>query len=63
MTTPHRTRPAATARDRSADVSAAHSERRSWSAPRLRTLGELRGLTFGPSPGVGETGNPALFRA
>jgi len=35
---------------------------RAWEPPRLRHHGDLRGLTLGPSPGVGESGNPAIFR-
>jgi hypothetical protein len=35
---------------------------RSWVPPRLRDHGDLRGLTLGPSPGLGESGNPATFR-
>jgi len=38
------------------------AERRPWAPPRLRVLGELRGVTMGPSPGVGESGNPGMFR-
>jgi len=36
--------------------------RKRWSAPRLRRHGDLRSLTLGPSPGTGESGNPAIFR-
>ncbi len=34
-----------------------------YSPPRLITYGDLRTLTLGPSPGIGESGNPAVFRA
>lgn len=33
-----------------------------WRAPFLRRLGDLRGLTLGPSPGTGESANPGIFR-
>lgn len=63
MTTPPRTRPAAIARDRSETVYSSAARRRAYSPPRVRALGELRDVTMGPSPGVGETGSPSLFRA
>ncbi len=31
--------------------------------PKLTNLGDLRDLTLGPSAGVGESGNPVVFRA
>lgn len=31
--------------------------------PQLLLWGDLRDLTLGPSPGIGESGNPALFKA
>lgn len=34
-----------------------------YATPRLTTYGDLRTLTLGPSPGIGESGNPAVFRA
>lgn len=37
--------------------------RRPYEAPRLVVFGDLRTLTLGPSPGIGESGNPALFKA
>jgi hypothetical protein len=61
MTPSSRTRPAAAARASHGNV-CPDGGRRPWSPPRLRVLGELRGVTMGPSPGVGESGNPALFR-
>lgn len=42
--------------------SARSRERKPWTRPRLRAHGDLRGLTLGPSPGLGESGNPAAFR-
>ena len=33
-----------------------------YAAPRLRRLGDLRGHTFGPSIGTGESGNQNVFR-
>lgn len=36
--------------------------RKPWRAPFLRRLGDLRGLTLGPSPGLGESANPSTFR-
>ena len=30
--------------------------------PRLVLWGDLRDLTLGPSPGVGESGNPGMFK-
>ena len=38
-------------------------ERRAYTAPVLREYGDLRTLTLGPSPGLGESGNPAIFRS
>lgn len=63
MTTHNRTRPAASARDRSESVYPSAERRRAYSPPRVRALGELRDVTMGPSPGLGETGSPSLFRA
>ncbi len=37
--------------------------KRPYEAPRLIELGDLRTLTLGPSPGIGESGNPALFKS
>lgn len=37
--------------------------KRPYEAPRLAVFGDLRTLTLGPSPGIGESGNPALFKA
>ncbi len=39
------------------------SRRRDYAPPVLREYGDLRTLTLGPSPGLGESGNPAVFRA
>lgn len=63
MKIPPSPRPAAFDRDRSESVPAARAGRRSYSPPKVRALGELRDVTMGPSPGVGETGSPSLFRA
>lgn len=35
---------------------------RPWSRPELIVYGDIRQLTMGPTPGVGESGNPAVFR-
>lgn len=60
--TPHsRTRTAAAARASDGYVWP-DDGRRAWTPPRLRVLGELRGVTMGPSPGIGESGQPNLFR-
>jgi hypothetical protein len=34
--------------------------RRTWTRPTLTVYGDLRQLTMGPSPALGESGNPAL---
>jgi hypothetical protein len=34
--------------------------RRNWTRPTLTVHGDLRQLTMGPSPALGESGNPAL---
>jgi hypothetical protein len=36
---------------------------KSYHKPRLVVLGDLRGLTLGPSEGLGESGNPTFFKA
>lgn len=36
--------------------------RRAWVRPRLEHYGDVRQLTLGPTPGVGESGNPAIFK-
>lgn len=42
----------------------AQCTRRSWARPALTVHGDLRELTMGPSPGLGESGNPlTLFAA
>jgi hypothetical protein len=33
-----------------------------YQPPELTALGDLRDLTMGPSPGIGESGNPVVFR-
>ena len=37
-------------------------EKKYYSKPRLERLGDLRTLTLGGSPGVGESGNPGVPR-
>ncbi|MCB1058117.1 MAG: hypothetical protein KDD11_21670 [Acidobacteria bacterium] len=44
-------------------ASSERDSRRPYSRPRLEELGTLFELTLGPSPGVGESGNPTVFRA
>jgi hypothetical protein len=38
-------------------------KRRPYSPPKLEVLGDIRGLTLGPSPGVGDSIQPALRKA
>lgn len=38
------------------------AERKHYSRPLLNTYGDLRGLTLGGSPGVGESGMPFNFQ-
>ncbi len=42
---------------------AAPGPKRPYEPPRLVLFGDLRTLTLGPSPGIGESGNPALFKS
>ncbi|HRC87800.1 MAG TPA: hypothetical protein PK413_19570 [Thermoanaerobaculia bacterium] len=37
--------------------------KRPYAPPKLTLFGDLRNRTMGASPGIGESGNPALFRA
>ncbi len=37
--------------------------KRPYHAPQLVVFGDLRTVTLGPSPGIGESGNPALFKS
>ncbi|HXU34120.1 MAG TPA: lasso RiPP family leader peptide-containing protein [Thermoanaerobaculia bacterium] len=37
--------------------------KRPYEPPKLIVFGDLRTLTLGPSPGIGESGNPALFKS
>ena len=39
----------------------AGQNRRAYARPRLEVLGDIRDLTLGGSPGVGDSGNPANF--
>lgn len=36
--------------------------KRRYCAPHLKVWGDLRTVTLGPSPGIGESGNPAVFK-
>lgn len=36
--------------------------RRAYARPRLEVLGDVRDLTLGGSPGIGDSGNPENFR-
>jgi len=38
------------------------SPRRRYRMPKLVRFGDIRDLTLGSSPGVGESGNPVVFR-
>ncbi len=37
--------------------------KRPYTPPRLTRLGDLHDVTLGPSAGIGESGNPVVFRA
>jgi hypothetical protein len=37
--------------------------KRPYERPQLVVFGDLRTFTLGPSPGIGESGNPALFKS
>ena len=39
------------------------ARRAPYARPRLERLGDLRGRTFGPSIGLGESSNPQVFRS
>ncbi len=45
------------------DAERAKVAKKPYAPPRLTAYGDLRTLTLGPSPGIGESGNPAVFRA
>ncbi len=45
------------------DGSSKKLRKRAYKSPRLNELGELLDVTMGPSPGLGESGNPAVFRS
>ncbi len=47
----------------SASASCREPVRKPYHRPKLTLWGDLRDLTMGPSPGIGESGNPALFKA
>lgn len=38
------------------------SPRKPYRRPRLVLWGDLRDVTLGPSPGVGESGTPGMFK-
>jgi hypothetical protein len=49
----------------STTIAAADQEERpkkAYRRPRLTLWGDLRDVTLGPSPGVGESGNPGMFK-
>lgn len=37
--------------------------KKAYRKPRLTLWGDLRDVTLGPSPGIGESGQPGLFKA
>lgn len=45
------------------EAAEADSPKRSYKPPQLTRLGDLREVTLGPSAGIGESGNPVVFRA
>ena len=46
----------------SSEATTPASGRRPYTQPQLTTYGDLRGLTLGGSPGVGESGMPFNFK-
>jgi hypothetical protein len=38
-------------------------KKKPYQSPELIALGDIRDITLGPSPGLGESGNPAVFRS
>lgn len=36
--------------------------RRAYSAPAVRVLGDIRDVTMGPTPGIGESGGAFVFK-
>ncbi|MDX1999010.1 MAG: lasso RiPP family leader peptide-containing protein [Thermoanaerobaculia bacterium] len=38
------------------------STKKPYSPPQLAVFGDVRDVTMGVSPGVGESGNPVIFR-
>lgn len=46
-----------------AEVEKLGPRKRPYHPPRLTLLGDLREVTLGPSSGIGESGNPVVFRA
>lgn len=47
------------------EVKTAHQKRirKKYVPPKLTPLGDLRDLTLGTSPGIGDSQNPTIFRA
>lgn len=48
----------------STHAAASHEElpKKAYRRPRLTLWGDLRDVTLGPSPGVGESGTPGMFK-
>jgi hypothetical protein len=45
-----------------AEPKAPAAAKKTYSPPRLAVFGDVRDVTMGVSPGVGESGNPVIFR-
>lgn len=41
---------------------AIHEPKKPYTPPQLAVFGDVRDVTMGVSPGVGESGNPVVFR-
>lgn len=50
-------------RERGGNPEAEEPARRPYRAPTLTPFGDVRDLTLGPTPGIGESGAPLVFRA
>ena len=48
--------------ERTALQQAAGPSRRAYQRPQLEVLGDIRDLTLGGSPGIGDSGNPGNFK-
>ncbi len=46
----------------SPEISTNAGEKRSYQKPKLIEHGDVRDITFGPSPGTGESGAPSIRR-